>query len=161
MKKLLIIVVIALFAMPVMAQETDEGIVFAGGRIVDGKTALTLGIATNPFGGNFWTMTYSNWQLAEQNVSARLESFEVELAYLMPVGKFRVGPLIGADVEQIEQPSKTDVISYVVASPGFIGTFRAGTWGGIWAYVERDVSFSDKDQFVNRTNLGAGAFFDF
>ncbi len=162
MKKLLIVAIIGLLLTSAgYAQETDEGIVFAGGRIVDGKSALTLGIATNPFGGNFWTMTYTNWQLAEQNISARLESFEVELAYLMPVGKFRVGPLIGADVEQIEQPTKTDVISYVVASPGFIGTFRAGTWGGIWAYVERDVTFDDGNEFVNRTNLGIGAFFDF
>ncbi len=162
MKKLLIVAIIGLLLTSAgYAQETDEGIVFAGGRIVDGKSALTLGIATNPFGGNFWTMTYTNWQLAEQNISARLESFEVEFAYLQPFGKFFLGPLIGADLEQIEQPTKSEVIGYVVASPGFIGAFNAGTWGGLWMYVERDVSFDDGNEFVNRTNFGLGAFFNF
>ena len=161
MKKLLLLAIIVMLAVPVMAQEADDGILFAGGRIVDGKSALTLGIATNPLGGNFWTMTYTNWQLAEQDVSARLESFEVEFAYLMPLGKFFAGPLIGADVEQVEQPGKLDVISYAVASPGFIGGINVNTDWGIWAYVERDITFDDANEFVNRTNFGAGAFFNF
>lgn len=161
MKKLLILAIIGLLAVPVMAQEDDDGILFGGIRVMEEETDLTVGIATNPFGGEFWTFAYTHWDLKREDVSARLDAFEVKFAYLFSLGKFRIGPMIGGDTEREEIPTKPELIAYIVAAPGFIGTVRLGTWGGGYAAYEYEIAIEPDVLFENGSQLNLGAFFNF